>query len=355
MPSRLVRARRSRARMRLRRALSAIAAAVLLLAPRLAGAIPIHGESMPSIFDPRGRTALLPARLGIATSVLGGVIFVIVIVVLVIGIWRRREPEPQPDAARQHDQAHEQRSVVIFGLALPALVLGVLYVWSTADTTLLRAEVRAPVIEIVGHQWWWEVRYPEQQAITANEVHLPAGRTMRLRLTSADVIHSFWVPQIAGKMDLIPGDTNDVWVRADSVGIYLGTCAEYCGPQHAHMGFAVVVESPEQFARWRARQAEPAVAPDNDVSRAGMSAFAEHGCASCHAIRGSGAGGTLGPDLTHLASRHTIGAGTLPNTRGNLAGWVADPQHIKPGNRMPTTQLPGEDLQTLVAYLETLR
>jgi cytochrome c oxidase subunit 2 len=192
--------------------------------------------------------------------------------------------------------------------------------------------------------------------VAANEIHVPAGRPVQVNVTSEDVIHSFWVPQLMGKLDMIPGKTNTTWLQADQPGAYRGECAEYCGVQHAHMAFLVVAEPPEQFAAWLEGQRQPAAEPTEPLAREGAQAFAREGCISCHEIRygASPVGGKAGPDLTHLASRRTIGAGLLANNPGNLAGWIANPQALKPGNKMPRLNLDAESLQALVAYLESL-
>ena len=178
---------------------------------------------------------------------------------------------------------------------------------------------------------------------------------MQLTLTSMDVIHSFWVPQLHGKIDLIPGTATTLWLRADQPGEYRGMCAEYCGVQHAKMQFLVVAEPPDQFQAWLDLQRQPAAVPTDPLAQRGLQVFLSSSCVTCHAIRGTSATGALGPELTHLASRRTLGAGILPNTRGTLAGWIADPQSIKPGVHMPPSDLTGEQLQALVVYLETLR
>jgi cytochrome c oxidase subunit 2 len=214
-------------------------------------------------------------------------------------------------------------------------------------------------IEIIGHQWWWEMRYrgpsPGDQVITANEIHIPTGQRVRIELTSADVIHSLWVPNLQGKTDLVPGRTLITWLQADVPGISRGQCAEYCGIQHTHMAFLVVAETPAEFARWLAEQRRPAQAPADAMSQQGQSVFDGSGCGYCHTVSGARAAGSLGPDLTHFASRRTIAAGTLPNTRENLAAWLADPQRIKPGNLMPRVPLTPAALDAVVRYLESLR
>jgi cytochrome c oxidase subunit 2 len=224
---------------------------------------------------------------------------------------------------------------------------------------IARAERDAPlVIEVTGLQYWWSVRYAEGPAAdrfeTANEIHVPVGRAVRLVLNARDVIHSFWVPALHGKKDLIPGRANELFLRADRPGIYMGQCAEFCGAQHAKMRIAVVAETPEAFEAWRARQREAARAPATDAERRGQRLFLAGSCALCHTIQGTSAGGRLGPYLTHVGSRLKLASNTLPNTPGHLAGWVLDPQNVKPGTRMPPSQLSGADVQAVLAYLRSL-
>jgi cytochrome c oxidase subunit 2 len=214
-------------------------------------------------------------------------------------------------------------------------------------------------VRITGYQWWWSIEYlnadPSLQVTTANELHLPVGRPVEIRLQATDVIHSFWVPNLHGKTDLIPGRENTVFLQADAPGIFRGQCAEYCGVQHAHMAFTVVAEGSNQFESWLAAQRNPAPDPGSAEAARGRAVFEQGPCALCHTIRGTAAGARTAPDLTHFAARSTIGAGTAPNTRGYLAGWIVDPQHLKPGNRMPPTGLAAGDLQAVIAYLETLQ
>jgi cytochrome c oxidase subunit 2 len=213
---------------------------------------------------------------------------------------------------------------------------------------------------VVGHQWWWEVKYPDEgnpqnTVETANEIHVPVGRPVFIKMTSGDVIHSFWAPNLDGKKDLIPGHETRTWFRADTAGVYRGQCAEFCGHQHAKMSFFIVAEPRIQFEHWLESQKGEAAKPADSLTQTGERVFLSGTCAMCHAISGTGAGGHYGPDLTHLASRRTIAAGTLPNTTGNLAGWILDPQSIKPGAKMPPNQLEPAALQALLAYLESLK
>jgi cytochrome c oxidase subunit 2 len=217
----------------------------------------------------------------------------------------------------------------------------------------------ALTIDVYGHQWWWEVQYPNNEAYrtvaTANEIHVPVGVPIRIHGTSRDVIHSFWAPNVQGKRDLMPGYETEVMMQIDQPGRWRGQCAEYCGEQHAHMSFYMVGESKEQFTKWLSDQAASAVPPGTPQTAHGQEVFLTHACVLCHTIRGTPAGSRVGPDLTHVASRATIAAGELPNTIGNLGGWIMNAQAIKPGCRMPPNQLSGSELQDLLAYLETLK
>ena len=214
-------------------------------------------------------------------------------------------------------------------------------------------------IELNGHQWWWEVQYadtsPHGRFTTANEIHVPVGEPVLFVLTAADVIHSFWVPNLAGKKDLIPGYTQSIWFQADTAGDYRGQCAEFCGMQHAKMALHIVAEPRAQYQQWVDQQRETAHIPTDSVASRGREVFLVGQCAMCHSIEGTSAGSHAGPDLTHLASRRTIAAGTLPNTRGALAGWIVDPQGVKPGANMPPNMLKPQDLDALLTYLQSLK
>lgn len=319
--------------------------------PHLLAAIPIHAGDTPSVFAPAGPAAAREALMGWVSGIIGVVVLALVCLAMVVGLWRRGHSgvEGPPDHRR------EVRSVLVLGLVLPALILAALYVWSTYETVALAAPPGQAEIEVVGRQWWWEVRYPGAGVVTANELHIPVGVPVLVRLSAADVAHSFWVPRLMGKMDLIPGDTNMIRLQADSVGSYMGTCAEYCGVQHAHMGLVVVASEPAEYRAWLAHEGAPAAAPVDSAALAGAARFETAGCAGCHTVRGTAAAGEIGPDLTHIATRLTVGAGMLPNNRGNLGGWVADPQHVKPGNLMPTLPMTGPELHELLEYLGTLQ
>lgn len=239
------------------------------------------------------------------------------------------------------------RFVVIAGIVVPSIILLAMLVVSLRTSAVMRAPETTMTIEVVGHQWWWDVRYSDFDITTANEIRIPAGVAVGLELGSGDVIHSFWIPNLHGKMDMIPDHGNRFWIRADEPGSYRGICAEFCGDQHALMGIDVVVMSPEDFERW--------VNERRDIRVERSELFSSAGCAACHAINGTDAIGNVGPDLTHLADRRTLGASTLPNNREMLRRWIVDPQGIKPGNLMPATHLSGDELERLLDYLMTLK
>ena len=268
------------------------------------------------------------------------------------------------DTGRPRSERLGVRWMIGAGVVFPAVVLTALLLVTLPTLGALtpsreRRADEAAVIEVTGRQWWWEVRYldddPSRIAITANELHVPVGRRVRVLLRTDDVIHSFWVPGLHGKTDMIPGRTNVMWLQADAAGVYRGQCAEFCGLQHAKMAFVVVADPPDVYERWLARQREPAAPPTTPARVRGEAAFLASGCVVCHAVRGTPARGTVGPDLTHLASRLTLAAGELPLNLGNLHGWIADPQALKPGSHMPAVPMTREELHHVAAYLAGLR
>jgi len=288
--------------------------------------------------------------------VLAAIIYLVVIVAMLVAT--RRNNSRDPASVDMYNPG--PRWIVIGGIILPALVLAAVFV--VAETAMGNYPRPRPVltINVVGHQWWWEAEYAfasgPARFRTANEIHIPAGRPVRLLLTSADVIHSFWVPRLQGKLDLIPGDTNDLRLMARSPGIYRGQCAEFCGAQHAHMALDVVADDSSAFQSWLAGQLADAKPPADSVTATGQTLFASGPCALCHTVRGTPALGRTGPDLTHVGSRLTIAAGTLPNSLGNLQAWITNAQSIKPGVKMPTiTQYDGSELRALAAYVASLK
>jgi cytochrome c oxidase subunit 2 len=214
-------------------------------------------------------------------------------------------------------------------------------------------------IQVRAHQWWWEVIYPNSQAdqtiTTANEIHVPVGQRVVIITSSPDVIHSFWAPNITGKRDLIPGYSSAFSFQIDQPGIYHGRCAEFCGLQHAHMEFSIIAEPQNQFTAWQQQQLSSAKDPTDEATKRGRDVFMTHTCVMCHTIRGTDAGSRVGPDLTHVASRHMIAAETLPNNAGSLGGWILDPQQLKPGTQMPPNALTGDELNALISYLQSLQ
>jgi cytochrome c oxidase subunit II len=281
------------------------------------------------------------------------VVFVVTLLVVVAALralGRRRE------AARE-DTARVKALVFAGGFIVPILVLATLLALTlrTLPATSAPTGKTDLTVRVTGRQWFWDVDYPGHRVRTANEIHIPAGRSVDVQVRTRDVIHSFWVPELNRKIDMIPGKTNRILLRADRSGTYRGQCAEFCGLQHANMAFLVIADPPTRFRAWLARESRPAPAPRTAQERAGLRTFETVGCSGCHAIAGTGATATVGPDLTHLASRRTLAAGTVPNTKGYLGGWILDPQHLKPGSKMPGLQLEGRQLEALLAYLETLR
>jgi cytochrome c oxidase subunit 2 len=306
--------------------------------------------SSPSALDPKGPGAARVAGLWWLLFWISAGVFTLVTLLVGVALSRRRG-----DRGTLVRRGGGERLIVLGGVVLPLVVLSFVYVVGLRDLRALGTPAHTDLtVEVVGHDWWWEVRYPREGIVTANEIHVPAGRPVRVVLTSRDVIHSFWVPQLTVKTDLIPGHTNTTWIQASKPGTYRGQCAEYCGLQHAKMAVLVVADPPEAFDRWVANERRPAVAPSGPLAAEGRHTFERSSCAACHAIRGTAAGGTLGPDLTHLGSRRTIGAGALPNTEGDLGDWITDSQRSKPGNRMPAQPLTAEELRALLAYLESL-
>jgi cytochrome c oxidase subunit II len=291
-------------------------------------------------------------------------VYLFVIAFLVAGVWRGRRHRRE-GSGLTGEPAHKSERLWHAGLlaftGTTAVILAGLTIatWLT-DRAIAQGERPGNLeIEVVGHQWWWEVRYldviPSRIVRTANELHLPVGQTARITLKSGNVIHSLWVPNLAGKQDLIPGRSNDLVLRPERTGVFRAQCAEFCGTQHARMALDVTIESEAEFVRWKAAQLEPPPVPQAGEARAGYELFLSRQCSSCHRVAGTSAQGLVAPDLSHVASRRTIAAGTLPVTRANFAVWVDDPQAIKPGNHMPEVPMTGAEVSAVSAYLETLR
>jgi cytochrome c oxidase subunit 2 len=289
--------------------------------------------------------------LGVATVVFLGAVAMLVVA------WCRRDRPGLPFFGEREDLS--QGLVLVFGIAVPLVALvalfGVSDVYLVGQTAPPNPRSTRMTIAVIGHQWWWEVRYPAFGVATANEIHIPAGERVRVVVTTDDVIHSFWVPELNRKIDTIPGRHNEVLLDAEHPGVFRGQCAEFCGLQHAHMSLLVYAHTPARFDAWLAAQAKPAGSPTTAFARQGRDIFLSEPCADCHQIRGTSADARVGPDLTHVASRQTLAAVTITNTPSDLAGWIRDPQHVKPGNRMPAVLLSGTQIRALVAYLDSLR
>jgi len=305
----------------------------------------------PPVLDPAGPFATPLSTLTWGLLAMCVLVMTVVLAALAVALfaprsWRRR--------------LGGERLVWIAGLGFPVVVLSALLIWGLSLTARLTEAPRPGDlrVRVTGEMWWWRVAYLDaagrETFQDANEIHIPVGRPVALELESTDVIHSFWVPRLAGKLDMIPGRRNVLRVQADRPGIYSGQCAEYCGGAHALMAFVVVAHAPEDYERWRARAARPAQAALHQAP--GALVFQNSGCGACHSIRGTAANGVAGPDLTHVGSRRTLGAGVLPNNTWTMAGWIADSQAIKPGNRMPAYPvLNGQDLRATADYLESLK
>lgn len=347
-------------------------------------------QQQQSILNPQGARAESVHGLWLLMLIIGSIVWILVTVLTIVAVMRRRRSRdridqttegdegygtPEEGPSSSHTRGNKARTlwVVAFaGAIAPAVVILVI----TAVSTIVLRDIDpndagdGTVVEVTGHQYWWEVRYPGLDVVTANEIHIPTGERVELQVNSSDVIHSFWVPELSGKMDMIPGRSNTIWLEADNPGIYWGQCSEYCGQQHAQMRFVVVAHEPGEFSGWVSGQQETAAPPtvpeppidadqpplveESEQLTRGREVFMSSSCVYCHAINGTAATGEVGPNLTHLASRETLAAGILPNDRGNLAGWILNPQSIKPGALMPGTDLDGDDLQALLTYLESL-
>lgn len=298
-------------------------------------------------------------HLGWGLAIISIVVVVIIALLLLGAVFRTRPARPRDDARLAVDHDGGGMGWIYIGVGISAVVLFFSMGWTLVTTAAVMRPPSKPAltVQVTATQWWWEVRYasedPSRTFTTANEIHIPVGQPVRFELSSNDVIHSFWVPRIGGKTDVIPGQTNVTWLQANVPGVYRGQCSVFCGAEHARMGFEVVAQSAKAFRDWQDNQLRTAPSPTTVDARAGKSVFQAH-CAVCHAVRGTEAGGILGPDLSHLMSRRTLAANLLDNTPGNLAGWVADPQSLKPGTKMPNHIVSGRELADVLAYLHTL-
>ncbi len=327
------------------------------LAVAAAGATAGSGCAGPHhVFDPAGGPARDIAALGWVLFAVCAVVYVLVMLALTWALLRRRtDTDGSPETGRQLTRvvalATGVTTATIVGLTVASAVTG------HGLTSPMGAG--AVTVDAIGHQWWWDFQYrdvsPAEFVSTPNELHVPLGQPVVIKTMSRDVIHSFWVPNLHGKRDLIPGQVTQTWITADRPGIYRGLCAEFCGHQHARMAFTVVVEPVAKFKAWIDHQRGNASEPATDQERRGREVFLGSPCATCHTIRGTRAASRVGPDLTHVGSRMTLAAGTLPNTAPHLAQWIGDPQSIKPGSRMPQVPLSADDQRALIAYLRRLQ
>jgi cytochrome c oxidase subunit 2 len=291
--------------------------------------------------------------LGVVSTIIFVLIFVAVASAIAYAIfrfrWREGEPDPKQFAGSER--------VEIIWTVIPFLIVVFLFVMTLRGMN--RADpppAPSPDLIVTGHQFWWEAQYPASGAVTANEIHIPAGKPLSVRLDSKDVLHEFWVPKLARKMTTVPGQPNHIWLQADKPGVYVGTCSEFCGIQHAWMRIVVVAEEPSKFEEWQRAQLQPAPAASSAAAAKGLALFQTSTCINCHAVRGvPGADASVAPDLTHVASRRQIGAGILENTPANMRRWLKNPQHIKPGALMPDFNFTDTELDQLGEYLNTLR
>jgi len=339
---------------------SVLTALLILSGPAVAFAASGDNAFTPTnIFVPLSTPAHAIYQISLLVLLICAAIFLVVGGLLAYAIFRfRRRPAHEN---LEPPQVYRSNQVELAWTVIPILIVFVLILATTRTIYDVQSALPPPDsvnATVVGHQWWWEIRYPDLGIVTANELHVPVTKSGKrrptfIRLESADVAHSFWVPQLAGKIDLIPNRRNLVWIEPTEPGTYVGNCAEYCGLQHARMLLRVIAHTPDDFQKWVAAQKQPPV--DNPQLRAGRDAFFSTSCVNCHAIKGTKAKGQFGPDLTHLMSRETLGAGVIANTVENLQAWVRDPQHAKPGALMPNMQLTDGELNQMVAYLSSLK
>lgn len=313
------------------------------------------------VFDPASPQAEAIRDLFLQVLLISAGIFLIVAGLICLALWKFRARTQLPD---QDFGSHRKE---IAWLVAPVII--VLWIGAISAKLILTLNAVPPLyangnanpdgdgvdLIVTGHQWWWEVEYPDAGMVSANEIHIPTGKKLRVKLQSADVIHCFWVAQLARKMDAIPGRENYVWLEASRTGVYQGRCAEYCGTQHAWMNFQVVAHTPDDYEQWKTRHQGVPTPPGEAAASSGKKLFMQLTCSQCHTIAGTEAAGTYAPNLTHLASRRELGAGVIANSTENLRTWLRNPQALKPGCKMPNFKLSDEHLDQLVAYLETLK
>jgi len=306
-----------------------------------------------SALDPQSPQARVIGGVGVISTIIFVLIFVIVTGAIVYALVRFRGRDGEPDPK----QVADNRKVEIIWTTIPFLIVAFLF-GLTIHAMNLADPPPPPLPDLIvtGHQFWWQANYPASGVVIANEIHIPAGKPLSVRLDSKDVLHEFWVPKLNRKLTTVPGQNNHLWLQADKPGEYLGTCSEFCGMQHAWMRIVVVAEEPAKFEQWQQAQLQPSQTPKSDAAVKGRALFQTSTCINCHAIRGvTGADAGVAPDLTHVASRKQLGAGILENTSANMRLWLKSPQHIKPGALMPDFTLTDEQLDQLAEYLSSLR
>jgi cytochrome c oxidase subunit 2 len=342
---------RLRARTQRRRA---VAAATVVLVGLALGAC--SGNS-PSILGGKGSESRSIANVWWIMFSLAAAVYVVVAAFILFALFRGRRRAAGGDGAPAESRVSDTGFIVAGGIVVPTLILAVLAVVTVRTASeLRRPDSQALRVDVVGKQWWWAVRYPTLGITTANEIHVPVGRPVEIGLQSDNVIHSFWVPQLAGKVDTIPGQRNHLRLEAREPGTYRGECAEYCGIQHANMSYLVIADEPGEFDRWLTRRGAGAgLTPVSEEAARGQVVFNRESCAGCHTVRGTQAMGTIGPDLSDFGARRSIGSMTIANSGAELSRWITDPGGVKPGTLMPPTALSPDDLAAVVAYLEGLK
>ena len=342
---------------------SAAYALLLLLssAGRAAWALPTDNvvHQTPSIFEPHSGPAQTIYHLSLFVMQITGAIFIVVASLLVFVIVRYRQRNPNDDT--EPPQIYGSTQIELAWTVIPILIVFVLFLTTARILFAIQDQKMPPSaldVDAVGHQFWWEFRYPKLGFTAANELHVPLSTEQdpsitSLNLLSADVVHSFWVPTLFGKIDMFPNQVNHMWFNPEKAGMYVGQCAQFCGVEHAKMLLRVYVQTPEDFAAWVKNQQQPGV-QDPAVAE-GRQVFESQACISCHVVRGTAANGKFGPDLTHFGSRDTLASGAADNTPANLKLWIHDPDYVKPGSLMPAMQLSSDQMDKIVAYLETLK
>jgi len=311
-----------------------------------------HWSCVILIFDPASPQAAAISNLFAVVLAICGVILAIVVGIVGMSLIRFRH---RPGSEEPPPYFGNRKLEIIWTVGPILIVICLLALTARGMRQSDPTVTNEPDLIVISHQWWWEVRYLKTGVVTANEIHIPVGKKWLVRLESTDVIHSFWVPQLARKMDVVPGHPNQIWLEANAMGEHAGTCGEYCGVEHSWMRFSVIAESPQALAAWLRTQEHPAAIPVTDSAQHGLTMFRSMSCINCHSIRGVSVSGTAGPDLTHLAGRETLGAGVLSNTEANLLLWLEHPQAIKPGCFMPNLKLTETQAGALTSYLRTLK